>query len=488
VKSGEEDTKAVELVLIRRRGGGEEGGHHGGVWKIAYADFMTAMMAFFLVMWLINSTDQKVLTQVANYFNPMRLTDNTPREKGVQDVESGDQGKQGKQSMPTEAKEKKPKKTPPERVGESSSAKDADVKHDKKDTTAAAGEARYTEQALFNDPYGILARIAADAPKDMVPNASLPGSHQFKDPFGTNAQQKALPDAVPATPSVVADPKVAAAKRPAEKENAAEAATKGQRDGRATIEGEAIALGDQGGPADATMKGPTERRTKLEGEASAQTDRGSVAEAGPKEQILEQPPGQTSDKGAPATKQDVAAREQAAVREALAELERDAQAKAAAEHAAAVAEADQISTHLKDLVSQMRGLVPNIDVAVTEEGVLISLTDGTDFGMFAIASAEPRPAMVVVMEKIAKVVKGFEHPIIVRGHTDGRPYRSGTYDNWRLSTARAHMAYYMLVRGGVDEKRFEKIEGHAARQLRIPNDPEAAQNRRIEILLRRART
>ena len=84
MKPGEEDTKAHELVIIRRRGSGEEGGHHGGVWKIAYADFMTAMMAFFLVMWLINSTDQRVLTQVANYFNPMRLTDSTPHSKRAQ--------------------------------------------------------------------------------------------------------------------------------------------------------------------------------------------------------------------------------------------------------------------------------------------------------------------------------------------------------------------------------------------------------------------
>jgi chemotaxis protein MotB len=488
VKSGEEDTKAVELVLIRRRGGGEEGGHHGGVWKIAYADFMTAMMAFFLVMWLINSTDQKVLTQVANYFNPMRLTDNTPREKGVQDIESGDQGKQGKESMPTEAKEKKPKKTPPERVGETSSARDADVKFDRKDTTAAAGQARYTEQALFNDPYGILARIAAEAPKDVVAEPAPAGSHQFKDPFDTNTQKAAPPDAVPPTPSVVADPKTAEAKRPAEKGKAAEAAAKGQREGRAKLEGEVIALGNQGGPADATTKGQADRRTKLDGEASAQTDRGNVAEAGSKEQMLERPPGFTSDKGAPGTKQDMTEREQVAVREALAELERAAATKAATERAAAVAEADKISTQLKDLVSQMRGMVPNIDVTVTDEGVLISLTDGTDFGMFAIASAEPRPAMVVVMEKVARVVKGYGYPIIVRGHTDGRPYRSGTYDNWRLSTARAHMAYYMLVRGGVDDKRFEKIEGYAARQLRIPNDPEAAQNRRIEILLRRTGT
>ena len=70
MKSDDEETKAHELLIIRRRGGGEEGGHHGGVWKIAYADFMTAMMAFFLVMWLINSSDKKTLTQIATYFNP----------------------------------------------------------------------------------------------------------------------------------------------------------------------------------------------------------------------------------------------------------------------------------------------------------------------------------------------------------------------------------------------------------------------------------
>jgi chemotaxis protein MotB len=47
------------------------------------------------------------------------------------------------------------------------------------------------------------------------------------------------------------------------------------------------------------------------------------------------------------------------------------------------------------------------------------------------------------------------------------------------------MAYYMLVRAGIEEKRFERIEGHADRHLKVLDDPEAAQNRRIEILLRR---
>jgi chemotaxis protein MotB len=59
------------LVIVRNRHGGGDDGHHGGAWKIAYADFMTAMMAFFLVMWLINATDEKTIVQVATYFNPL---------------------------------------------------------------------------------------------------------------------------------------------------------------------------------------------------------------------------------------------------------------------------------------------------------------------------------------------------------------------------------------------------------------------------------
>ena len=55
---GKEDTAAAQIVVIRRRADDHDEGHHGGVWKIAYADFMTAMMAFFLVMWLIASSDQ----------------------------------------------------------------------------------------------------------------------------------------------------------------------------------------------------------------------------------------------------------------------------------------------------------------------------------------------------------------------------------------------------------------------------------------------
>ena len=47
-----------------------EGGHHGGAWKVAYADFVTAMMAFFLLMWLLNATTSEQRRGLADYFSP----------------------------------------------------------------------------------------------------------------------------------------------------------------------------------------------------------------------------------------------------------------------------------------------------------------------------------------------------------------------------------------------------------------------------------
>lgn len=46
------------------------GGHHGGAWKVAYADFVTAMMAFFMLMWLLNATTEKQRKGIADFFNP----------------------------------------------------------------------------------------------------------------------------------------------------------------------------------------------------------------------------------------------------------------------------------------------------------------------------------------------------------------------------------------------------------------------------------
>lgn len=74
------DEKPI-LIKKVKKGGGD--GHHGGAWKIAYADFVTAMMAFFLLMWLLSSTTEDQKRGIANYFNPISIGNRAGGGSGV---------------------------------------------------------------------------------------------------------------------------------------------------------------------------------------------------------------------------------------------------------------------------------------------------------------------------------------------------------------------------------------------------------------------
>lgn len=66
--------KEEKKIVVKRVNGGHGGGHHGGGWKIAYADFMTAMMAFFLVMWLLSISSPKQREGIAEHFRmPLKV-------------------------------------------------------------------------------------------------------------------------------------------------------------------------------------------------------------------------------------------------------------------------------------------------------------------------------------------------------------------------------------------------------------------------------
>ena len=75
-------TEQNPIVIVRRKLASNNF-RPGGSWKIAYADFVTSMMAFFLVMWLVNVTDDKAKDSIANYFNPIKLVKNSKGEKGL---------------------------------------------------------------------------------------------------------------------------------------------------------------------------------------------------------------------------------------------------------------------------------------------------------------------------------------------------------------------------------------------------------------------
>src|SRR5579883_357272 len=75
--SGKNGAGGITIVKRIKKGGE---GHHGGAWKVAYADFVTAMMAFFLLLWLLNAVTEEQLNGVADYFTPIAAS---TRESGA---------------------------------------------------------------------------------------------------------------------------------------------------------------------------------------------------------------------------------------------------------------------------------------------------------------------------------------------------------------------------------------------------------------------
>ncbi len=73
---------AEQPIIIKRIKKGHAG-HHGGAWKVAYADFVTAMMAFFLLLWLLNAVTEEQLQGIADYFAPTTVSESTSGAGGM---------------------------------------------------------------------------------------------------------------------------------------------------------------------------------------------------------------------------------------------------------------------------------------------------------------------------------------------------------------------------------------------------------------------
>jgi chemotaxis protein MotB len=378
------DENPHEIIIVRKRHGHEDEDHHGGVWKLAFADFMTAMMAFFLVMWLINSTSKETKATIVQYFNPVQLVDSNSAHKGLRDPKDAGQGKSAQQSSADQ-------KTPP--AGSNSKEK-ADPVH---------------EAALLYDPMVTLDEIAG-------------------------AQSSSDSSAVP-TPSH-----------------------------------DAPKFGDPFDRVDRGRKPNSEREEEgsTVGEKSSPSERAEDPASSSRNMDQSEPPVAIS-KSTPQQPRTVA-------------LTSEEKVKVEAKSVTALRR--EVEKILKMEGGDLKS-VPHIEVTDTSEGMLINLTDDANFSMFAVGSVEPKPQLVRILGRIGRILSERSEEIELRGHTDGRSYKSATYDNWRLSSDRANMAYYMLIRGGLAEKRVIKIAGYADRRLKTPKDPMAANNRRIEILIRR---
>ena len=438
------DEAHQEIIIIRRHGDHEDG-HHGGAWKIALADFMTAMMALFLVLWLIGSTTKETKSAIAEYFNPVKLADVSFDRKGLRDP-------QNKPGEPT-PEEGKP---------------DGGTGEGRTEGKGASGPpgSRAREAALFQDPYAVLAKLAAEAEPgpetasaDAVVTengeAGIKGGEAARDPFDPLYWQVAP-----------------LAKTRTEQAGATGTVTPVTQETRT----------------DARAASPAARPAPIKIASALPGEDAKIVALLPKPASKPEPKEVKADLAAKEAKADPVVKEakaDPAIKEAKADaVAKEAKAAEKAADAAEEAAMAEIKAEIGRILPTQAVAAPRAEVRRTGEGILISLTDEVNFTMFGVGSAEPQAKVVRALEQVARILKDRPGRIVVRGHTDARPFRSEVYDNWRLSSARAQMASYMLVRGGVADARLERIEGYADRQPRNPADPKAAENRRIEILLR----
>lgn len=129
-------------------------------------------------------------------------------------------------------------------------------------------------------------------------------------------------------------------------------------------------------------------------------------------------------------------------------------------------------------------LARQVRVMRAPEGIRIDLMDNADFSMFELGTTILTKEARGLLEVMAETLKDEGEPLIVRGHTDSLPWRSGvTANNWSLSTGRAEATRQALVLSGLAANRIARIEGVAETEPLIADNPADPRNRRISLLL-----
>jgi chemotaxis protein MotB len=139
-------------------------------------------------------------------------------------------------------------------------------------------------------------------------------------------------------------------------------------------------------------------------------------------------------------------------------------------------------------VPEFRNLKDQIEIKLTNEGLLIELQETAATGFFDTGSAKINEAGEHILVAIARELSQVPNGVLFEGHTDSRPYQSTVgYTNWELSSDRANAARRTMERSGLQPAQVRGVRGWADTQLRTPNDPYDAKNRRVTIIVQNNR-
>jgi chemotaxis protein MotB len=146
---------------------------------------------------------------------------------------------------------------------------------------------------------------------------------------------------------------------------------------------------------------------------------------------------------------------------------------------------------LREKIQQALATVPNfrdikdhVEITITADGLRIELLE-TEAGMF-FESGRPRPTDTGagLLARLAQELGKLPNNLLIEGHTDAKPFVSSeSYSNWELSVDRANAARRLMESKGARPEQVGQVRGYAERQLRHPEDPNAASNRRISVIV-----
>jgi len=147
----------------------------------------------------------------------------------------------------------------------------------------------------------------------------------------------------------------------------------------------------------------------------------------------------------------------------------------------------EIRKSIEDKLTKRKGLARlarQVRVMRAPEGIRIDLVDDADFSMFALGTTVLTSEANQLLQVMGETLSDGPTPLILRGHTDSLPWRSGIVaNNWSLSAGRAEATRQALITNGIPQERFARIEGVADREPLIAADPADPRNRRISLLL-----
>jgi chemotaxis protein MotB len=132
----------------------------------------------------------------------------------------------------------------------------------------------------------------------------------------------------------------------------------------------------------------------------------------------------------------------------------------------------------------MKKFARNLRFTETRDGLRIDLVDEANFSMFISGTDILTPEAIGLLDRVATTISALPNGIIVRGHTDAQPTsQSLGVNNWQIASARAEATRAHLVRAGIAQRQFVRIEGVADREPYIPDNPYDSRNRRMSITL-----